>query len=120
MTKSSSKKKSVSILKIKEKDLQKTILDWLRWRKIFCWRNNSGAMVSEYKGKKRFMRFGLEGSPDIFAVKFGRIVGIEVKSPTGTMSEAQEKFKEEFEKAGGSYVLAKSLEDVEKFFTFIV
>ena len=116
-------------IKVSEKEIQKTILDWLKWHKqIFCWRNNSGAMVSEYKGKKRFMRFGAEGSPDIFAVKMvfpcpgngiigvGQIIGIEVKSPTGKMSEAQEKFREEFQKVGGIYILARSVEDVEQFF----
>lgn len=110
---------------MKEKELQKTILDWLEYKKIFYWRNNSGAMISEYKGKMRFMRFGEVGSPDIFAIKMvfpcpgngiigiGQIIGIEVKSPKGKMSKFQEKFKEEFEKAGGIYILAKSLEDVE-------
>ena len=96
----------------KESEIQKAILEWLAWKHVFHWRNNSGAMLSEYKGKTRFMRFGKVGSPDIFAMKDGTCYGIEVKRPGGSQSEAQQEFQGEFEAAGGIYILAFSIDDV--------
>jgi hypothetical protein len=99
-----------------EKDTQRTITDYLTLKRIFWYRNNSGAMVSEYKGVKRFMRFGATGSPDIICVFFGRFVGIEVKTESGKQSEHQKAFAEKLRKAGGEYILARKLEDVRAFF----
>jgi hypothetical protein len=98
----------------KESEIQKAILEWLAYKRICHWRNNSGAMVSEYKGKRRFMRFGKVGSPDIFAVKDGVCYGIEVKRPGGKQSDAQREFQARLEAAGGRYLLVYSIEDVEK------
>jgi len=80
-----------------EHDAQKSILEWLAYRRIFHWRNNSGAMVSEYKGRTRFMRFGAVGSPDIFAMRKGVCYGIEVKAEKGRQSDAQKEFQVRFE-----------------------
>ena len=101
-------------MKSTEKDTQKAILQYLEAKKVFHWRNNSGAIQSEYKGKSRFMRYGYSGSPDIIAVVGGRFIGIEVKDIKGKMNPNQEIFKENLEKAGGLYLLAKSIDDVMK------
>jgi len=101
--------------KVKEADLQRLILDYLSVKKIFHYRNNSGAMVSEYQGKKRFMRFGAVGSPDIVCIKSGKYIGIEVKGTGAKQSENQLNFQSNMEYAGGQYVLAYSLEDVMKY-----
>ena|SRR3990167_5550302 len=101
-----------------EHETQNAILDWLTAKRIFHYRNNSGAMVSEYHGKKRFMRFGKVGSPDIVAVirprgvDHGQYVGIEVKRVGNNLSEAQIAFKEQLEVAGGKWITAYCLEDV--------
>lgn len=95
-----------------EHEIQKQILDWLTIKRIFHWRNNSGAMRSVYKGKSRFMRFGAVGSPDIIAIDAGYIFGIEVKGPDGKLSENQRAFGEAFERAGGRYIVAYKIEDV--------
>jgi hypothetical protein len=58
---------------MKESDVQRQILDYLALKHLFHYRNNSGAMVSEYRGKKRFMRFGATGSPDIVCVVKGGV-----------------------------------------------
>ena len=78
---------------MKEAEAQKAIMEWLAWKHVFHWRNNTGAMMSEYKGRTRFMRFGAVGSPDIFALKDGVCYGIEVKGPKGVQSEAQKEFQ---------------------------
>lgn len=95
-----------------EHDTQAAILDYLAYRRIFHWRNNTGAMRSEYNGKARFFRFGAVGSPDIFALKAGTCYGIEVKGEKGKQSDAQKEFQVRFEAAGGVYVLARSIDDV--------
>ena len=100
--------------KVKEKEagIQKAILDYLAPRKIFHYRQNSGAMVSEYKGKKRFMRFGANGSSDIVCVIGGIYTAIEIKGPEGVQSENQKQFQKDLEKAGGRYLLVRSLEEL--------
>lgn len=99
---------------MKENDLQRLILDYLVAKRIFHYRNNSGAMVSEYKGKKRFMRFGASGSPDIICVINGQYVGIECKGEKGKQGDSQKLFQANLESAGGKYILAWCLEDLIK------
>lgn len=99
-----------------EKATQKAILDWLTLTRTFHYRNNSGAFVSEYKGKRSFVKFGASGSPDIVVVKDGIYIGIEVKDTRGRLSESQVDFRDRLEKAGGLYLIARSLEDVIEFF----
>jgi hypothetical protein len=101
-------------IKLKEKDTQSTILAWLSLNRIFHYRNNSGAMSGVHNGKQRFFRFGAKGSPDIIAVVRGQFVGVEVKGSDGRQSADQKKFEEDLTKAGGIYILAKSLDDVIK------
>jgi hypothetical protein len=64
-------------MKEKESDVRKAIIEHLGYKRVFFYRNNSGAMAGEYKGKKWFMRFGPVGSPDIVCVVNGQYVGIE-------------------------------------------
>ena len=88
------------------------MLEYLQRKRIFHYRNNSGARVLFYKGKRRFLRFGAVGSPDIVCVINGQYVGIEVKGDDGKQSEHQKSFQENLEKSGGKYILTYSLEDV--------
>ena len=96
-----------------EKVIQKAIVEYLTYRRVFHWRNNSGAMISEYKGKTRMMRFGAVGSPDIFALKGGILYGIEVKTTKGTQSDHQIEFQKNMETHGGIYFVARSIDDVQ-------
>lgn len=100
----------------KESDIQKTILEWLTWKKVFHYRNNSGASPRESNGKRYYIRFGERGSPDIICVIDGKYVGIECKTSKGKQSESQIEFQKRLEDAGGVYFLARSLEDVIDFF----
>jgi len=106
-------RKKKTLVQSNEKEIQKSILDWLSWKKIFHYRNNTGAF-SQGEGKsKRYVRFGRKGSPDIICVIKGRYVGIECKAPRGKQTEDQIGFQSELELAGGKYILARSIEDVE-------
>lgn len=105
-----------------EQQIQKSILDYLRIRKIWHRRMNSGVMASSYKGKKSFTRFGTPGMADILAMyqpvncdypsSHQRVLWIEVKAPKGKQSEAQLEFQSEVEGQGHAYILAKSIDDV--------
>ena len=94
---------------MKESDLQRTILAYLALKRIFHYRNNSGAFKD---ATGHLYRFGAVGSPDIVCVKGGKYIGIEVKGPKGRQSTGQVAFQEALQKAGGEYILAHELEDV--------
>ena len=97
----------------REKDTQNAILKWLELKKIFFYRNNVGAFQN---AQGNFYRFGHPGAPDIICVANGRYIAIEVKAPKGKLSPAQEHFRDNLQKAGGQYIVARQLEDVIKFF----
>lgn len=104
-----------------EAQIQKTIIEWLQWNKIFHYRQNSGGFLKEYTRKngspgKSMVRFGRPGSTDILCVKHGIYIGIEVKSKTGKQDPDQVIFQKDLERAGGIYLLVRSSEEVEKFF----
>ena len=94
---------------MKESETQKAILEWLDWKHIFHYRNNSGAFVDS---NEHFYRFGAVGSPDIVFVVNGQYAGIEVEASKGRQSDNQKEFQRQLEAAGGRYILAHSLDDV--------
>ena len=99
--------------KVSEKDIQKAVGNYLTYVKVFWYRQNSGMIFSNYKGKERAFRAGVIGAPDIIAVINGIYVGIEIKNSKGKLSEHQVKFRVNLIKAGGEYWVIKSLEDIE-------
>lgn len=102
-------------LKASEKEIQKAILEWLQLHRFFCWRNNTGAVVSNYNGKERFHRYGMPGSGDILGLtKTGRFFSIEVKVPGKQPTPLQIQFMKEVERNGGLAFVAHSVDDVEK------
>ena len=60
----------------RERDIQRQILDWLRLKRIFHYRQNVGAQ----KIGTRYVRYGVPGLPDIVVVKDGVYIGLEVKT----------------------------------------
>lgn len=72
------------------------------------WRNNSGALPLP---NGRRIAFGLPGSADILGCSRGRAIAIECKSATGKQSRKQRDFQRAWEKAGGLYILARSVSD---------
>lgn len=96
---------------MKESELVSSIVDYLEKRRVFHYRNNTGAMVSEYSGKKRFMRFGAKGSPDIICVIAGRYVGLEAKVGYNKQSDDQKAFQTALLAAGGIYFVVRSIDE---------
>lgn len=101
-----------------EAQVLRACLDLLAlYPQVKAWRQNTGAVVSEYKGKRRFMRFGLPGQADITGIlqepePRGRGAGIrleiECKRPGGKQSEAQQEFQTMIQSMGGIYLLVDS------------
>lgn len=96
-----------------EAAIQRQILDWLKAKGIFHWRQNTGV-------GRGFTRYGINGCSDILGIlkmdpkyaPIGRFFAIEVKAPKGKPSKDQEKFLADVKRAGGIAIVARSLEDV--------
>ena len=85
---------------MKEKDIRNQIQDYLRIKGWFVYYNLAG--LGSYPGLS-----------DLVAIKNGKVVHIEVKTPTGKLSEYQQKFRDDVEAHGGEYVVARKVEDVQ-------
>jgi len=113
---------------VKERDIQKAILDWLFVKRVYALRLNTGSgwangrLVEHHSGGKgvadiiAFPRF-TRTQPGM-QIKFDRptVLWIEVKSPTGQQSQEQKSFEEHCAKYGMFYLLARSVDDVEFWF----
>lgn len=101
-----------------ESDLIRQITDFLNLRRILWWRQNVMGVRVVRNGQEHFYRSGKPGLPDIFVILNGICIGIEAKVGKNDQSRAQAEFQTDFERAGGHYCLARSLEDVEKALKF--
>jgi hypothetical protein len=84
----------------KEAEIQNSIRECLRWNGWFVVRHQ------QTLGSHR-------GLSDLTAIKDGVTVYIEVKTPHGVLSADQEAFRAEIEAHGGTYIVARSVEDVQ-------
>ena len=89
-------------------------LEFLHYAGVTAWRNNSGAVkYKNQSGASRFLRYGKVGSADIIGwMPDGRFLGVECKTPTGRLSEAQKVWLAELKKAGGVAIVARSVGDL--------
>lgn len=60
-----------------------------------------------------------KGLSDLSAIKDGVTIYIEVKTKTGKQSDWQRQFQKDIENHGGTYILARRIEDVEPYLTSI-
>ena len=95
---------------MKESEIQRSILEYLALRHHFHFRCNTGAYKTE---RGSFIRYGTPGAPDIVVVANGTMIGIEVKNASGKLSEDQTAFSEKLKAAGGIYIVARSIDDVQ-------
>lgn len=84
----------------KETDIQNAIREYLRWQGWFVIRHQQ--TLGSHKGLS-----------DLTAIKDGRTVYIEVKTPAGHLSDVQQGFRDDIEAHGGVYVVARCVEDVK-------
>lgn len=57
------------------------------------------------------------GLSDLTAIKEGRTIYVEIKTPTGHLSDYQEQFKKDIENHGGVYIVCRRLEDIQPYLT---
>ncbi len=99
-----------------EKVVQKSILDYLTYKRYFMWRNNNTPIFQFDKGNPRFRampKYTMKGIPDIIVITdSGAIIFIECKRKGAKLSEAQEIFKQNCERRGVKYITATSLDEV--------
>jgi len=84
---------------LKESDIQKQIKEFLQWHGWFVFKNHQS--LGSYLG-----------IADLYALRAGRSVWIEVKTPTGSQSADQKQFEADVVTHGGEYYVARSVEDV--------
>ena len=96
-------------IKISEHDLQNIIKQWLELHGWFCLRLNSGAIITK-TGK--MVRLAPPGTPDLYALKKGKSVFIEVKIKGNKLTFYQEQMLDELERHGAQTIIAYNLEDV--------
>ena len=105
-----------AVVKVKETDCTRDILDFLTKAGCYVWRNNSGAI----QGKHRFIKYGKPGSSDIIGISpTGIFMAIEVKSNGEPLTkekdkgeDSQEFFLKTIARKAGISIIAKSLQDV--------
>ena len=95
-----------------EQTIQRTILEYLNWKHIFCWKNNTAGIY--VKARNTYIPSHSPGVSDILGIlPGGRFLAIEVKSPTGRVSPHQQQFIDMVNAAGGLAFVARSVEEVE-------
>lgn len=62
---------------------------------------NTGAFTGEYKGKRRFIRFGTPGMSDIIGIYRGTFLAVETKRKGKKATELQEAFMSQVRQKGG-------------------
>ena len=85
---------------IKESEIQAQVKQYLQYRRWLVIRMQQN--IGSHKGLA-----------DLYCLKDGRGVWVEVKTAKGRLSEHQEKFRHDIEVNGGEYVVARDVADVE-------
>ncbi len=98
-------------IKSTEKETQKACIEYLTAKKIFFWRQNSGAFKTERGG---FYSMGVKGAPDIFAVIKGTLYAFEIKDIKGKQNENQIEFEKNLMHAGGKYFVIRNIDEFIK------
>lgn len=96
--------------------IQDEIRDWLNLRGIFVRRMQVGGMIV---GSRMVENRTMKGFPDLWGVlgRTGRMFVIEVKTPTGKVTEDQIKWLTDLSEKGVVTIVARSLKDVILAFT---
>ena len=93
------KKLKMQSLIPKENEIKRLVKDYLHIRGWYCFSILQG--LGAHKG-----------IADIYAIKNGRAIWIEIKSPRGRQSADQIEFQKNIEYHGGEYLLVRCLDDL--------
>lgn len=111
---------------MKEADVQKAIIDFIRYKGGWVVKVPAGAAMRFRGDQKYFVRLAEAGTPDLVACYKGQFIAIEVKRDTTAVgawhrgvderSICQHIQKGLIEDTGGKFVIACCIEDVEELF----
>lgn len=92
------------IIREKESNVQKAIIDYLRLKGYYVYKNVS---VGTYNKKTdRYIPMSTKGIADLTAIKKGQVYQVEVKvGGKHKQSAHQKQFQEDWESHGGVYIL---------------
>lgn len=102
---------------MKESELQKIVLEWLKINRYKCWKNYLGPLF--IKGGQ-MVKNPNSGQPDIYVISKkipGKLIAIELKSQKGKLSDKQKTEINELETAGVIVIIAKSLNYIIQIFS---
>jgi hypothetical protein len=92
-------------------EVEAQITQWLDYNQYYWYPvPNKGAGVQQANIKKDHCQ---KGANDLVVIIKGLHIGIEVKTEGDTQSKAQKEFQAKVEKAGGIYLLAYSIDDIQ-------
>ncbi len=95
-----------------EKEIQKTILEWLQWNGVFCWKQNNSGIYKPETGQ--YIPSGKKGISDILGIlNGGRFLAIEVKRKGKFASPDQMEFIKSINENKGLAFVASSVEEVQ-------
>jgi len=99
--------------------LAKVHLKWGAHPRVRLWRSNAGKLWAPTAGGGlRPVQVNVPGCPDLigWVMVDGRAVflGVETKSPTGALRDSQRAFQATLTRMGGLYIVARSVEDVDR------
>lgn len=102
------------VFHVREADIQRAILDWLRVNGIYAFRNNQQG-VPLHDGSGRYRPSPTRGVADILGViPGGRFLAVEVKGRRGKPTPQQAEFIARVNEKGGLAVVATCILDVER------
>lgn len=105
--------------KLLEKQIERSILEYLKSKDIFCWKQNTvgvyDASASVYRRPNN--PFIITGVSDILGIYKGKMLCIEVKTPERrkNLSIYQRNFLKMIQEKGGIAFVATSVKDVENY-----
>ena len=67
-------------------------------------------------GYRKLSTGAKKGIPDIWVIKDGKTIGLEVKAPKGTQRKEQKDIEERFKTNGAEYHIVRSVDEVKKIF----
>lgn len=94
-----------------EKELQNEIIEFLKIIGVYCWYQNTvGVYDPTKKAFRRQSKHSMKGVADILGIIQGRMLAVEVKTPTGSISPEQRIFLAQINSNGGIGFIARSVE----------
>ena len=100
-------------MKEKESDIVRAICDYLEYRRVFFWRQNTALNKSNDGWSfRRMPTHALKGVPDIIVIKAVQFIGFKAKRGKGKLSLEQVAFRLRAEAAGARYYVVRSIDDV--------